>query len=251
MTIQRASASKRIFAYILDLILVAILTTGFMFLVSKITKYDSYNQKLKDYYAYYEEKYNIDFSLTASEREALDSETQERYNEAQEDMNSNKDMVKTYRMTINLVMINISISIFLSILILEFILPLILKDGQTIGKKIFSICLMKNNEVKVSTLQLFARTLLGKYVIETMIPVLLIIMINFGMIGILGTIIVLGLLIAQIALFIATRNRTVLHDILAVTIVVDKQSQRIFNSESEMLEYKTKINKEEVQKKDY
>ena len=89
-------------------------------------------------------------------------------------------------MIINLTLVITSISILLGYLLLEFVVPLIFKNGQTLGKKIFGIALMRNDGVKINTVMLFVRTVLGKYTIETMVPVLVIIMTFFGSAGIIG-----------------------------------------------------------------
>ncbi len=245
---QKASLLKRASAFLLDAILMSILITGFSFLISKATNYDYYKNKVQSYYDFYSEKYGISFNLTNEEKNNLSEEEKEKYNQASIEMNSNEEMVDAYTKTTNLILIIITGSILASVVILEFIVPLFLKDGQTVGKKIFSICLMKNNAVKISTLQLFARSVIGKGVIEMMIPALIFVMAFYGIIGIYGTLIVLVFIVVQIVLLFATRNKTMLHDILAVTVVVDKMSQQIFNTEKEMLDYKIEKHNEEVRK---
>ncbi|MBQ2142480.1 MAG: RDD family protein, partial [Alistipes sp.] len=81
-----------------------------------------------------------------------------------------------YSLLINLTLVIITFGILLSDLILELIVPLLFGNGQTLGKKIFSLGLMRNDGVKLNAMQLFARTLLGKFTIETMIPVYVLIM---------------------------------------------------------------------------
>ena len=139
-----------------------------------------------------------------------------------------------------------SIGVFFGIIVSEFIIPLFLKNGQTVGKKVFSVGVIKNNCVKMSTFQLFVRTIIGKYTIETMIPILLIIAIIFGIVDIVGTIVILGLLVTQIILLFATKNHTLIHDTFAYTVVVDLPSQMTFDNEDELIKYKTKLHEEEV-----
>lgn len=249
---QKASLLKRASAFLLDAILMAILITGLAFLLALITNFDYYRERTKYWYSYYADKYDISFDLTQEEQKNLTPEEKEKYEQASIEMNANEDMVNAYTKTRDLTLIIISGSIILSVLILEFIIPLIFKDGQTIGKKIFSICLMKNNAVRVSAFQMFARSILGKGVIEMLIPSLLLVMAFYGIIGIYGTLIVIAFLIAELVLLFATKNKTMLHDILAVTIVVDKMSQQIFNTEQEMIDFKIKSHNEEVKNiKDY
>ena len=71
-----------------------------------------------------------------------------------------------------------------------------------------------------------------------MIPILLALAIVFGFIGIAGTIVIGGLLLVQIVLLFATKNRTLIHDAFAYTVVVDKESQKIFNTSEERIKYR-------------
>ena len=47
LDLQKASMLKRISAFILDVILLAVAITGFAFFLSAVTGYDSYNESLK------------------------------------------------------------------------------------------------------------------------------------------------------------------------------------------------------------
>ena len=58
--------------------------------------------------------------------------------------------------------------------------PLKLGNGQTIGKKVFGIGVMRVDGVQLTTIQLFIRTILGKFTLETMIPVYIVLMIFFN-----------------------------------------------------------------------
>ena len=141
--------------------------------------------------------------------------------------------------------------ILLSYAVLEFVVPLILKDGQTVGKKIFGIAVIRTDGVKMSTLQLFVRTVLGKYTIETMIPVLLIVMSMGGIIGFYGPLLIALLTVAQIIIMAVTKNNSLIHDLLANTVTVDKASQLIFDTEEDMIEYKRRVAAEEAAKQPY
>ncbi len=250
--IERASILKRISAALLDFILVLILSVGFGFFVSWISNYDEHLNNINEYYEYYNAKYDIDLLGTSDKYDNLNEEEKEAYDERYKQANleyqNDKEAMKEFNLVMNLSIVIISIGLFFGIFITEFIIPLFFKNGQTVGKKIFSICIIKNDGVKVSNVQLFARTVIGKYVIETMIPVLLVFAIAFGFIGLAGTIVIIGLLLIQIVLLFATKNRTLIHDAFAYTVVVDKESQKIFNSVEEKIKYKEKLHEEEVSK---
>ena len=123
-------------------------------------------------------------------------------------------------------------------LILEFTLPLVFKNGSTIGKKVFGIGLVHQNGVRVNTITMFIRTFLGKYAVETMVPVLLVLMLFTGN-GIISIIVMALILVLEIVLFVWKKDtRPFIHDVFAKTVVVDLASQMIFQNEVEMQEYR-------------
>lgn len=248
---QRANMWKRIAAFVLDIILLATLAVGFSVAVSAIAGYDRTQARLNDYYAQYEQTWNITFDLSQEEYEALSEEEAERYAAAYQALISDEEAMYTYNLVVNLTLVITSLGIFFAFLALEFAVPLFFGNGQTVGKKIFGVCVMYVNSVKITPPGLFIRSVLGKYTIETMIPVLIMLMIYFNTIGVLGMGILGLILLLQIILLVATRNRTPIHDLLANTVVVDMASQRIFASEAEMLEYRKKIHAEAVAKEPY
>ena len=137
-------------------------------------------------------------------------------------------------------------SILVAFLLLELLVPLLLGNGQTLGKKIFGIGVMRIDGVKLSPLLLFIRTVLGKYTVETMVPVLLVVMAVFSPNAFLMlALIVIGILsVVQLGLLIANSARTPLHDKLAQTVTVDFASQLIFETYDELLAYRKKYNEE-------
>ena len=99
---------------------------------------------------------------------------------------------------VNLSVLITTLSLLVSMMILEFVVPLLLKNGQTIGKKAFGIGLVRSDCVKVSTLQLFVRALFGKYTVGTMIPVYIALMVFWGILNFSGTVMLFGLALAQL-----------------------------------------------------
>ena len=79
LDLQKASMLKRISAFILDVILLAVAITGFAFFLSAVTGYDSYNEKLDAIYASYEEEYGVKVGISLEEFEALTEEQIEQY----------------------------------------------------------------------------------------------------------------------------------------------------------------------------
>ena len=118
-------------------------------------------------------------------------------------------------------------------------------------KKIFGIAVMKLSGIKVDAVSLFIRTLLGKFTFETMIPLLLLLMMLWGAIGIVGPLVIGAILVTEIVFMITSRTNAMIHDKLAQTVAVDMQSQMIFASEADLLAYKAKAHEEMVKKQSY
>lgn len=248
---QKASLLKRFSASLLDFIVIIILATFFIYLISFITGYDNYNKKLNDSYSKYENEYGIVFAISADEYYSYTEEQRNTYDRAYEALIEDEDAMSAYRMVMNLTILSLSIGIFFAYLISDFIIPLFFKNGVTIGKKVFGLCLMRKGGWKVNNLSLFIRAILGKYTIETMVSVLIIVLILFSSIGIVGPIVICALLLLNLILLFTTKDNSMIHDLLSDTIVVDYNSQFIFESEEEVLEEKKRKAKEEAEKTAY
>lgn len=245
--LQKANTWKRISAALCDIILLAILVVGVAFLLSAILGYDTYHARLEASYDEYEAAYGISFDTTSADLADMDSEARANFDAAVKALSEDSDVQYVLGMLLNLTLIIITFSILFAYLILEFAVPLLFGNGQTLGKKIFGVGVMREDGVKISAVQLFARTVLGKYTIETMLPVLIVIMILFGVMGIFGTVIILAIFIAQLITFAATKTHSAIHDKLARTVTVDMASQLIFDSPEELLAYKKRIHEEQAQ----
>ena len=250
--IQKASLLKRFSAFLLDIILLAVLASGFAFLLAWITGIDGYTETLQTYYEKYEQEYGVDFGISDEDYAKLTEEQVELYNEAWRAMfRENPDALRAYNMSIMLPILITTLSVLLSFLVFEFIIPLCLKNGQTVGKKVFSLGVVFNNSVRLTTFALFVRSILGKYTIGTMFPLLLVLLVIYGQMGILGFIVAAAVFILQIVLLIATKNNCFIHDVLANTVVVDLQSQMVFANAQELISYKEEVHKEQAEKKEY
>ena len=245
--LQKAGVLKRAAAWLLDIILLVVLACGIGMILSAALNYDQHSQALEACYERYEKEFGIDFDVYAD----LTEEEQARFEAANAALQKDTQALKAYNMVINLSLTIVSLSILLSYLALEFAVPLLFGNGQTMGKKVFGIGLIRVDGVKISTFALFVRTVLGKYTVETMIPVLMVMMIFIGTIGILGPAIVLGLLILQVALIITSPTNSALHDHMAATVAVDLASQMIFATAEDLVEYKKQVHAEQVKNQPY
>lgn len=249
--LQKASLLKRGAAFLLDVILLVVLATGVGMVISAVLHYDDYNQALIQCQTKYETKYQVSFDLTQAEFAALSQEQQQYLNDAYAEFAKDPQSVYNYNMVINLSLVILSLAVLLAYMGLEFVVPLILGNGQTVGKKVFGIAVIRTNGVKINTVTLFIRTLLGKYTFETMIPLLLLLMTLWGAVGILGPGVILAIVVLEVALMVVSKTNATIHDKIAQTVAVDMQSQMIFGSESELLAYKSRLHEEEVKKKPY
>lgn len=253
--LQRASMWKRISAWLFDGILLVSVVVLFGTILSAILGFDGYYNRLDQAYEKYETQYGIDFEITQEAYEAMTEQEkadyQAVYDRAYEALVADEDAMHVYGMVVNLTMLIMSISILLGVLVMEFIIPLCFKNGQTLGKKIFSIGLMRADSIQLTTVQLFIRTILGKYAVEIMVPVFVVILLFLGAMDVIGLAILAGLLVAQIICLLATRERKAIHDLLSGTVVVDIASQRIFRSSQELIDYTKKVHAERAARQDY
>ncbi|MCQ2771190.1 MAG: RDD family protein [Clostridia bacterium] len=249
--IQKASIFKRVSALLLDLIVLAVLSTGFAYLSSFVLNVSSHQDKLQSYYDYYVENYDVNFGLTEADFEKMSEEELNHYKEVEKIIQQDTAFNDEKNTVVLLTLLTTFLGILLGFTVSEFVIPLIFKNGQTIGKKVFSIVVLKSNSVKMSNVQFFVRTYLGKFALETMIPVNIVTMLLLGIDMSGGAIVVIILSIVQVIMVLATKNRTAFHDMLSFTVVCDSSSQMIFESEEELIKYKEKIHAEAAAKAPY
>lgn len=249
--LQKAYMWKRISAFLFDGIVLSIVAVLFAWLLTVLLGFDHHYTVLNDAYAAYGEEYGVDFQMSLSEYEALTEQQLQTLDAAYTALAQDEQAMYAYNMIIQLTLLITSLGIFLAFLVMEFFIPMLLKNGQTLGKKIFSLGVMHTEGIRLSNVALFVRAILGKYAVETMIPVLILIMIYFGSIGLTGTI-VLGLIaLTQLILIIATHTNSLIHDVLASTVVVDIASQMIFETREDLIAYKQKLHAEKVARESY
>lgn len=248
--IQKASLLKRFSAFLLDLILLVIIATGAGYLVSLASNYNHYYESVQQRMDELSKEYNVDLSLSQEEAEQQYSQADySRFLEAYDRLvaTAGKDYVTMLSLSVMIV----SIGLLVGFVVIEFVVPLCLKNGQTLGKKVFKIGVMQINGIKLAPQALFVRSILGKYTVETMLPVLGVFLIIFGIAPFLGLVLVAGVLIAQILFLIINKNHCLIHDLLASTVAVDLSLQIIFDSEQDLVDYKEQIAKEKADKASY
>ena len=246
--LQKASVLKRIAAGIFDLILTTVIAVGIIALLSVIFKYDSMNAELNSYYDSYALEFGIDFrKVTQDIYEKYTEAEKLHYDTVYKKLCEDLGFLKVYNLIINITILMTTFGVLIGTLIIEFVVPLILKNGQTLGKKCFGICLMHQNGVKIKTMPLLVRALLGKFTIELMIPIYVGISFVFGSISILQIFIILVLVVVQVVMIITNKYNALIHDAMSFTVVVDKESQMIFDTEDDLIKYKEQKAQEQLE----
>ena len=237
LTLQKANFWKRISAYLFDIILTVTLAIGFASLLSAVVGYDKHQEQLQNYYEYYEQTYGVDFDISEEDYNKLTEDEKLKYETAADALEKDEEVLATYSVIVSLSLVILSFSVLLGILSIYFIVPLFFKNGQTLGKKIFGLAIVRSNLVKVSTPVLFARTLFGMYAIETMFPLFLLAMLYFNLMGGVALITIGLLFVLQVAVLIVSKNNSSIHDLLSDTVVVEFASQRIFETQEALQEF--------------
>ena len=249
--LQKAGMWKRISAYLFDNILLLVAIVGIAALLSTMLGYDKHSNTLNAAYEKYETQYGITFNTTQEQYNAMTEAEKANYDAAYEALTADEEAMYAYSMMVNLMLVILSGAILLAMFIFEFAVPMLFGNGQTLGKKIFGIAIMRTDGVKVSGPLMFIRTILGKFTIETMIPVIILFMMFLGSIGIIGPFIFMVLLVLQCIMLVMSKSGRLIHDYLAKTVAVDMSSQMIFDTVEEMLEYKKSVAAEKAAKQDY
>lgn len=249
--LQKASFSKRIAAALLDFILLCVLVSGIATLLANVSGYRQHMDTVETTRKQYETQYGVEFQLTQEQYDGLTQAQRENYDAAYQALIRDETFLHAYNMQISLILLITTFSLLVSMLAVEFVAPLLLKNGQTVGKKVFGIGVIRTDGVQISSLQLFVRAVLGKFTVETMIPVYIFIMIFLNTAGIVSLAILAGLALAQVICIAATRTRSPIHDLMAGTVAVDLSSQMVFRSKDDLLEYTKKIHAERANRSDY
>ena len=251
LTLQKANFWKRISAYLFDIILTVTLAIGFASLLSAVVGYDKHQEQLQSYYTEYEQTYGVDFDISEEDYNKLTEDEKLKYETAADALEKDENVLATYSVIVSLSLVILSFSVLLGILSIYFIVPLFFKNGQTLGKKIFGLAIVRSNLVKVSTPVLFARTLFGMYAIETMFPLFLLAMLYFNLMGGVALITIGLLFVLQVAVLIVSKNNSSIHDLLSDTVVVEFASQRIFETQEALEEFIKEQQAIEAQKAAY
>ena len=122
------------------------------------------------------------------------------------------------------------VSIFVSSILVYIVLPFILKNGQTLGKKVFGLGLANSDGYVLDNKRLFMR--LVPFVV---VDASLLLLIGVNLYIVLS--IVLVMFLVSFALAMSSPKRMSLHDLVGRTIVVNLKESTLFSSVSEEENY--------------
>lgn len=216
-SIRNAGIFQRFIALLVDLILVFFLHFTFsLAIVTPISNQLGYQQLVTDYndqlVAFHLAEYDLDGKFIMYDMNVIAQADLDAFyaDPAAKAIASNKFVFDTIQITAGL---------FLAEFIILFLIPLLLKNGQTFGKKLMKLGLVNNQGLQVKPLNLFMRFLIGWFVFETALSLILMMFV-----GLPVFILVSGL----VALF--TKNKRALHDIIGSTIVVNLDKMVVFET---------------------
>ena len=249
--LQRADVWKRISAYMFDKILLFTVIVGVAFLLSFCFDFEKYSSIQTARRAELEAEYNTSLSISEEDYNKLSEEEKARYDAAMDVFSKDEDVQYAMAMLFQFTLILATFSVMIGYIVMEFILPLIFGNGQTLGKKFFGLGVMRVDGIKITPPILFIRTVLGKYTLETMVPLMILIGLGFGVMGIVGVAVLLIIWITNVVLVIKTDTRSTVHDMLSSTVCIDLSSQMIFENEEAALAHKQRVHKEMVDRAEY
>lgn len=238
-TLKKATFPKRLFAWMIDAMFLLILILSFALLFSSLQKTDSYSETFETRYSHYEELYGVDFDISEEQYNALSEEEAALYDEAYSALTSDPEFAEIYNSLSRRILTSIELSFLLAYLVIDFLFPLMFKNGQTIGKRLLGLAVMRTNGDRVSTFTMLSRTVLGKFIVETVIPVLVVFSFFFNSIDLFSIIFAAAILIANIILLF--KKGTQLHDLLADTVVVMRPAEPAHRGKTESFAQKAKM----------
>ena len=139
ISIQKASFWKRISAYLFDFILTVIIAVGFCTVLSAVVDYNSHLDRYNEIQQHYIEKYNLNPNLSDEEYGKLTDEQKQPYIDADKELRADPEANKEMMLIMELSLVIISVGLLLATVTIQVVVPLLFKNGQTLGKKIFGL----------------------------------------------------------------------------------------------------------------
>ncbi len=240
---------RRILAFFLDLVLFLVLFTGACILSSSIIGLQDSQNQLNEKYI----EHNVYVLNENNEYEfCVDKDGSTTCKIAWENFNKDEVACELYDSIAVKTTYVAALGIFISELILEFFVPVLLKNGRTVGMFCIGLGLIDNRGIKVTTLQLFMRFLFGKFIVVSMLPLFLFMYHFFGLFPGYGLILSLLIIVINALMKLFTPNRIGFVDAIGKTYMVENDQQIYVDTLEELSALKIKeLEEKEKQKKPY
>ena len=231
-TPKPAKIVKRFAAWVVDIILIIILWTGVSTITSAVYNYDHYVEVVTEKYV----EYNI-ATYDEEKKEyilvdiANDKNAQENYSLLVKD----QEYVEAYQKANRGQIIILSSGLFVSLLVFEFVLPLCLKHGRTIGMRFFAIGYVTDDDIDIGFKQILVRFLFGKFILLGFVPLTGFLLFSMGSgYGGIGLILLVGVPILNLILSVITPEKRGIHDYIARVKPIDNDCQIYVKSIEEL-----------------
>jgi len=178
-TPKKPKLVKRIAAWIVDFILFLVLATGFAFFLSFATNYDHYVNVVNDKAI----AYNVAEKDEETGKVVYYDENTPGIQDKLQQLYKDQEFVKAYQMRRNCIFIIVLGGETLSLVILEFVLPLVLKHGRTIGMRFFDVGYVTDDGIDPPFKNIFVRFLFGRLLLTAIIPTICVILVLYGYLG--------------------------------------------------------------------
>lgn len=243
---KQAKIVKRFAAWVVDIILIVILWTGISFITTVAYNYDHHLEVVQEKY--------IEYNLATYDEEKKEYIYADIENDplAKENyfllVNDNEYIESYHKVNVGQIVI-LSTGLFGSLLVFEFILPLFLKHGRTIGMRFFGIGYVTDEDIDVTHKEVFVRFMFGKLAICGFIPLTgyLMFALNTDFKG-MGLILLIGVPILNLILSCITEEKRGIHDYLARVKPIDNDCQIYVKTKEELIKLKNSENKVEIGK---
>ena len=224
-TLTYAPLKKRIPAALIDALLVLLVTALLVWGLGALANYSAKIDRISEITTQYELSHQVNFSITEEVYQSLPAEERARYDLAIDAMRRDPAMVDAYGDLTGSALWIVALSFFVALLGLEILLPLSFKKRGTLGKQLLGLSLAQADLTPVRTSTLLGRVLIGKYLIETMLPVLVLIMTAFEVIELpwIGILLLTLFALVQVLVIAGTRLHVPVHSLISGTVTVQNE----------------------------
>lgn len=225
-----AKKKNRIAAYFIDIILFVIIFTGILFLMSFIVGFQKTLDLLHEAY----KSFGLYVLNSSGEYELCVNGCVEQWNNFYNDSNAVSLLKQSYQ----LALLMFVLSAFVTSFIYDFIIPVFLKNGQTIGMKILKVGLLNNEKYKVTNLQLFIRFLFGKFLVNLLIPIFAVFYYLMTGGNIIALMLVISIPLINIIMVLMTKNENGIANTIGNVVAISMDETYIFETKNDYINAK-------------